>query len=326
MDKNLRDFAIKLYNKTITEYSVEDANDYLRKYIKNICGGEFTYYTFQENRWKVYAILSEVLTQTTGEISREIFEPIAEFKDTALGDRIDYTVENPELFEVAVIASGTTNLNRQKLLNDKVQTTAFDLGLKIYADFKEFMAERIDWTKLVNKVSLSFNDKVANLIAEQFASAYDGLDSNLKVSSSMDEGSLLELCEKVSSKTGSPVSIYGTKIALSKIPNIENFVTDAQDIRSKGYISMFKGIDCVELRTKYRSEGNKWVLPNDMLYIIPSSVKPILMGFEGDVFIKDSSPNAGTDRVDMQIEMVMMRRLHLAVLKTKVWGAYKISA
>ena len=109
-----------LYHKRVVEFSEKEANDRLRTYIKDeICGGEWKPYTFLQHKYEIYEVMSELLTTTTAELSRDMFEHIAQFKDTELGDRIEFIVENPELYEVSVIASGTNDLLRQKLINGK---------------------------------------------------------------------------------------------------------------------------------------------------------------------------------------------------------------
>ena len=56
MNKDLRQLSIDLYHGNVTEFSVREANDMLRNYIKDeICGGEFNPYTFMDNKYKIFA-------------------------------------------------------------------------------------------------------------------------------------------------------------------------------------------------------------------------------------------------------------------------------
>ncbi len=86
---------------------------------------------------------------------------------------------------------------------------------------------------------------------------------------------------------------------------------------------MFKGTECVELQNKYDLATKKWVLENDILFIVPSEVKPILIGFEGDAFVMDDETG---ERLDRQVEYEMTRKVHLGVLKNQVYGIYDYSA
>lgn len=325
MNKELRQLSIDLYKGNVMEFSVKEANDKLRTYIKDeVCGGEFNPYTFMAHKYEIYQVISELLTTTTAELSRDMFEHIAQFKDTELGDRMEFIVENPELFEVSVIASGTNDLLRQKLVNGKAQTTAFDLGVKIYAEFNEFMTGRIDWDRCVDKVAKSFNVAIAEMIAKEWKTAYDAVATELKVTTShtVDEDKLVELIQKVESLGQGKAVIYGSKTALSKIPSITTLETNAKEQREQGYVSVFKGTECVELGNKFDLNTKKWVLDNEVLFIVPSEVKPILIGFEGDAFVLDDKEGSRDDR---QIEYLMTRKVHIGVLKHQVYGIYDYS-
>lgn len=323
MNKELRQLSIDLYHGNVMEFSVKEANNRLRECIKEICGGEFNPYTFEDNKGKIFQVMSELLTTTTAEISRDMFEHIAQFKDTSLGDKVEFIVENPDLYEVSIIASGTNDLLRQKLVNGKAQTTGFDLGVKIYAEFNEFMTGKIDWDKCVEKLAKSFNVKIAQIIGAEWKKAYEKVASDLKVTGTIEEAKLAELIQKVESQGQGKVTIYGSKTALSKIPNIETFEINAKEKREKGFVTMFHGTECVELENKYDIPSKKWVLDNDVLFIVPSEVKPILIGFEGDAFVWEDTTGGRPDR---QLEYLMSRKVHLGVLKSQVFGIYDYSA
>ena len=61
------------------------------------------------------------------------------------------------------------------------------MGVKIYAEFLDFMMGKIDWQDMVNRVAKSMDNKVAELIVKQIESAYTGLDTKYVQSGSYDE-------------------------------------------------------------------------------------------------------------------------------------------
>ncbi|WP_300449287.1 hypothetical protein [Fusobacterium sp.] len=319
--KEFREFSRDLYNGTVAEFSVQEANDKLRKLIKKMCGGEYSLHAFLDNKYKIFAVMSELLTVTTSELSRDVFEPIAEFKDTAFGDRVEFEVENPELFEVSVIASGTNDLLRQKLMNGKVKTDSFNMGVKIYNEFTEFMTGRIDWDKLIEKVAKSFNHKVTEVIGKEWSKAYSTIDSKFKATGTFDADKFVELAQKIASYSpNGTVKVYGSKTALSKIKGREYLADDAKERKEKGYISLFEGIECVELVNSWDKDTDTWALDNDTLFILPDGQKPLLIGFEGDAIVLDEVEGK---RKDMQLEYFMSRMVHLGVLKSAIYGIYK---
>ncbi len=320
----LRKLSRDLCNGTVSEFSVSEANDKLRNYIVEVCGGKFTPNTFRKHQYEIYELMSELLTDVTLKLSRETFEPIAEFKDTDFGDKIEFIVENPDLFEVSVIASGTNDLMRQKLMNGRVPTISFDLGVKIYNEFTDFVTGRIDWDKCVEKVGQSFNHKLAEIIGKEWNKAYSSIDSNLKVTGTFDEAKLITLVQKVASysPTGKAV-VYGAKTALARIPDRQYSDADAKDKREQGFLSLYNGVKCVELQNPYDLDTNTWALEEDVLFILPEGVKPIMMGFEGDAFVDEDKSGS---RLDRQIEHLMTRKVHLGVLKSRIFGVYDYSS
>lgn len=319
--KKFREFSRDLYYGKVTEFSTEEANDKLRTLIKNICGGEYSVHEFLDNRYKIFAVMSELLTLATSELSRDVFEPIAEFKDTAFGDKVEFEVENPELFEVSVIATGTNDLMRQKLMNDKATTVGINMGVKIYNEFTEFMTGRIDWDRLIEKVAKSFNHKVVEVIGKEWSKAYTTIDSKLKATGTFDADKFVELAQKVASySTNGTVKVYGTKTALSKIKGREYLAEDAKERKEKGFVSLFEGMECIELVNSWDKDNDTWALDNDVLFILPDGQKPLLIGFEGEAIVLD---DVSGERKDMQLEYFMSRMVHLGVLKSAIYGMYK---
>lgn len=320
----IKALALDLYNNKVTKIAMSDgnmidANEALRKLLLEKCNGEFSYRNFRKIENEFYEILEVLVSSGTTDITQEIFSTIMDFKDTAFGEKPDFTVENPDLFEVSVIANGTDNLIRQRIFDRKVPTVSFDLGVGIYEELDAFLLGRIDFNKMIDKVVKSFNYKVVTLISKTFSEAYDSINSNeLKVTGAMDKDKLIELVEKV----GNGAVIFGSKLALSKIPEIKGFVTDNTDIRNSGYVRMTNGITCVELENHYDTNKGEFILPNDTLYIIPNGEKVLFGGFEGDARIIDDTTGS---RLDRQIEFFYMRRFHLGIAVSNRFGAYKIS-
>ena len=207
--------AIDILDGNPDTYDLNTAEDKLRKLVLNEMGGTWDYYTFQDNKYKVFAILSEILTESTSRVLREVFEPFCEFRDFELGDTVEFTVEDDRLFEVSVVATDNNNLLRQKLMNRKVPMTASELGVKIYAPFTAWLAGRIDLAKLVDRVQKSTQQDMVRRIGNAFVSAYGQCHANLVESGTVTRDALSLLCAKVDGLgLGDPV-IYGTKTAFT---------------------------------------------------------------------------------------------------------------
>lgn len=327
MNTDLKTLALDIYKNKVKTFTKEDgtvidANDALRQLFDAKTGGDRSYRAFNKIKDEFFEILEVLITEGTSTISREVFKDIMVFKDTAYGEKPEFIAETPELFDVSVVAASNDNIRRERVFNNHIPTVAFDLGLKTYTEYDAFMLGRIDLNALIDKVVASFNKRVAEKIGEVFSKAYDNISvAELKVThTTVDEAKLLELCEKV----GEGAVIYGSKLALSKIPSIAAYAVDSDDVRNVGYVRQFKGVKCVELENVYNKDTKSFAIANDTLFVIPNGDKIIYGGFEGDAYVIDNLDNP-TARLDRQLELTYVRRLHLGIGVTNRYGAYKIA-
>lgn len=318
---DLQQLSMDLYNGNVAQYSTKEAEQKLREMLVEKIGGEWNYLNFQKNKWDMYAIMQELVTVAISNLTVEAFNDFVEVKDFELGDKVEFKVENTDLYQVAVISNGTNNFRRQKLMDRTIPTTAFKMSLKIYAEMDEFVAGRISWTSMVDKVAKSFQNELATRVGDAMVNAYQSVHSNFKVTGAYDDAQLSELVARVKGATGKEVVIYGTALALSKI-NGQNIATaDKDDRRNFGYVKMFNGVLCVELPQTYNENTSDWGISNDTLLVIPQGEKVIRMGFEGQATIIEDTTGL---RQDQQIEYSFARKCHMGILTTSKFGAYEI--
>ena len=321
---DLQKLSLDITRGKVEKYSMTEGSDVIREAILEACGMEngWDVYKFQQNKYEVYRILSETITVAISELMIDKYRDWVDFKDTALGDIAEFRVTNNDLFKVGLVADGTNQLRRQKLLQGKLAMTGFPMGVKIYAEFLDFMMGKIDWQDLVNRVAKSMDNKVAELIVKQIENAYTGLDTKYVQSGSYDEDKLMELVARVEAKTGEKVAIFGTKKALSKLRKGEvatMAVADKDDIRNYGYVTTLQGVPVVEIPQTLDQNGD-FALSSDMLFIIPQGTKIIKLGFEGDAYIAEVNDPA--TRMDQQMEYLITRKVQLGVVKASYYGVY----
>lgn len=317
---DLQQLSVDLYNGKVDTYSVKEAEDKLRGVLIDAVGGEWDYYAFKENKYRVFKIMAELLSVTVANLTKEAFGQFVEVKDFELGDKVEFKVEDQNMFDVAIIANGTNNLRRQKMLSRHIPTEAYKMGIMIMAEADEFIAGRINWATMVDRVAKSFEHKLATQIVEGIQKAYSAVHTNLKVTGSIDDAKLAELINKVEGATGQKVAVYGTKAALAQINGIEALQEDLKDRRNYGYVKVFEGTQCVELPNTYNVDKDAWAVNNKLLLVVPVGEKIVRMGFEGQALVDEVTDN--TARKDQQLEYLFERKCHLGVLTTKVFGAY----
>lgn len=129
----VKDVAIALYKGNVqTKFgrSEDEANELIRKAILKAAGCEngWDKYMFEHNKHLVFKILSEILDEVVGEQVAKQYEEWVDFRSVALGDTIEFNVPNNDLFEVGIVADGTDNLRRQRILHGKIAMNSFQLG------------------------------------------------------------------------------------------------------------------------------------------------------------------------------------------------------
>lgn len=322
---DVQKLALDCYNKKIDKFSHNGkeimAEDALRNEILGLVGGEWDYYSYQENKHKIFRLISEVLTVKVNELTQESFAAFCEVRDYALGDKVEFTVKNTDLFKVSNIADGKNSTRRQRLLGKKVPTVAYKMAVAIYEEFDRFLAGRIDWKEMVDRAAASFQHEIAMQISGAVQSAYTTTHENLKVSANYSDAELRKLIAKVKGATGQEVVIYGTPNALGNVEGAAALAT-AEDKRNFGYTKIFDGSQLLELPQVYNVETNEFGVKDNLLLVLPVGEKLVKLGFEGQLMTVENTDGAARD--DEQIEFFMQRKMHLGVLVASRFGAYEI--
>ena len=133
IELSVKDVAVALCKGTVNEKfgrTNEDANELIRKAILKAAGCEngWDKYMFDHNKHLVFKLLSEILEETVGQQIMERYNDWVDFRSVALGDTIEFRVPNQDLFEVGLVADGTDNLRRQRVLHNKLAMQGFQLG------------------------------------------------------------------------------------------------------------------------------------------------------------------------------------------------------
>ena len=321
---DLKKLARDLYAGTCA-YSDAEGSDIIRNMVFEAIGEELPADKAKYRRWlerngsQLFEIMEEVITAVHDGISAEQFGSLVQFENFDLGDKKEFIIENDELFTVAQMATGVKVSHRQRIHDRKLSSSAFRLGVKIYAEMFEFLTGKISWTSLVDRVAKSFERKVSALITSTLFGAYNSLDTNFKASVNKDavDDTLRDLIAKV----GGDLQIVGTKSALASIQNAGALIdADASDIRNFGYVKVFEGVPCVELPNYYDAKVGQFDVPNNYLLVVPNTAI-VKAGYEGGVEIYEETDGA---RKDYQLEMEMIRMVHLSVAISSRFGMIEV--
>ena len=295
--------------------------------------GQFDVMAYNKNRYEVFEVIREIITQTIANGDAEMsafYNQFVEEEHVELGNRKEFYIENDAYLTVAKVSGNNWDLDRQRADQGStitVKTEAY--AIKVFEYFKRFMTGRSSFEELVKKVDVSIRKFKDELVAEAFKVAINGLPANFSYTGSYAEDKIQNVLTHVSaSNKGSEVILVGTKGALNKLQSITVAnLSDAQkaEYNAKGFLREYKGYVCAELPTLFKANStNEFVFENDVIYVLPSQqAKPIHLITEGDPIVAETDEIS--DLKDMTKEFATIFRVGAVAIFDKMIGAIKLS-
>ena len=322
--------ALGLIKKDVpNKYSYKQVSDSLREAFIEANGGstKITYKTLRDHP-EIYQIIEEIIPAIVveGLQGDEFFTELIDYRNIALGDAIEFWVENNSLFVVSDAAQGTQGIRRQRLdVGHNVTITPTLKIIKCFEEFNRYMANRIDFDTLIDKVGKS-------MINEIYTSAFNalnsitsntaGLSSTYVQTGSYSEDTLLGIVDHVEAATGMKARIVGTRSALRKITTSVTSDAAKDDMYNLGYYGKFYGTDMILVRQKHIVGTDSFVFPSDKVWIIASNDKPIKVVDEGEGIIIDKDP---VNNADLTKEYLYGQNIGVGVVVNAKMGVYTMS-
>lgn len=307
--------------QAVANYSATDVDTVIRgAFLEEIGVEAIDFNTYRENKYKIFRILQETVSPIINDRLVETMGQFAEIRNVAWGDTTVFDVENPDLFDVAVIADGTANLRRQRLDNGKMDVQMSNYGIAIYDEFYRFLAGRTNWSQMVDKVAKSFERKLAESVHASIFGAYDKLDAKFKYTGSYSEDELLNVLQAVEAMYGSAM-VVGTKAALAKIK--PDYVGDGtkDQYNAIGHLGVFRGYNMVALAQFFKAGTTEFGLSSTDLLVLPSANEKIVnIVHEGEAIVQDKQNDS-----DLTIEHTFIKRAGIGLAAANGFGIVKFS-
>lgn len=227
------------------------------------------------------------------------------------------------------VAGNHHDVVRQRLGAGSVQSiSTYWCAVKVYAEFERVVTGAEDFARFVNKMYEAYDRYVKNTIYDTMIDYSKSLTGLFKKTGSITAENLNELCDLVSTATGYPVMIMGTKTALNGVIGLQNaqYISDSMkdEHHRTGLLGMWEGKELVEIPQVFeKGKVGAYKLNNKLIWIMPvSDLKFIKLVNEGDTQLR-----AITDKdtlMDMTYEQEMMTKLGCAVMLNSAFGVYDI--
>lgn len=326
-EKDLKQLAIDMYQNRSLTYNDVPASEAFRKMLNEAAGqveGEpFNYYAWQENKYKVFQIISTAIDAVLPTIIVDQFNSFADIRNVAAGDKPHFTIQDTDLFKVSMIASGTRDLQRQEMYGSSFTVDTDWYGIAVYAEFEKLLIGQIDWKAYVDRVAASLAHQMGTRIYEAFSSSYDSLRATRKVEGAFDEDKLLQVAQHVQAASGGKgVAVYGTAAGLRKATKGADMSGAMKDeMNNGGHLGVLAGLDLIALPQAYVAGTEEFAVDDNTLIILPQGEKIVHGVIEGQSITEDTD---GSARNDMQREFQTRKKFGIGVAKLAIYGMYKI--
>lgn len=338
MHKNIVKLAVDLAKGKVQNFSAQESNDTLRKAFADLMefslegNGTIDRKTFRKHKVEIFEILEEVINESLQEGLKSQFDGFADYRNLAWGDENLFKTPANQIFRIALVSDGNSNIRRQRLRDGSEFSVSLDTyAIKIGEDFHRFLAGRVQWADLMAGIAESFKRDLTQRIAKAVMNSYGeynatyhntftgtGTDAEAGKFSEQD---LLEMAMHIEARTGSKVAVYGTKLALRKIaPSVQTESMKA-GFNSVGYYGEIAGIQLNEIEQSHEYGTDTFAIDNSFILMLPQNAdKMVKVINEGDAIIQDQQAGQSSD---MMQEYFIANRFGIAVICTKVFGFVK---
>lgn len=319
----LSQLGIDIYESRLGNYSKEDATSALREEFVKICGtDQIDRKSFRRHKTAIFEILEETLDVLVGKRIQAAFEGNAEYRNVAWGDKPIFILKNPNLYKVAIVSDGNQNLRRQRLDDGTVTVTPYTRGVKIYEEFYRFVAGRIDWAEMVNKVADSYVNEIYTQVYSAIYNSYTDLASTYAKTGAFNDSTMRTLIGHVEAANNANVAIYGTKTALSNVTTAQISDSMKDVYSSQGYYGSFYGTPMRKIEQSHTNGTTTFAVNESFLIVLPEGEERIVkIVDEGDSIIEETADGVN---MDLSKEYLFLRKSGIGVISSAKYGIYRL--
>ena len=331
----------------VKEFSAREANQKIVEKFRSALGIDMNdrpqavRRAIRANKDLVFTLIEETIEEQiiTGWMENPFFNQFVDTKNLALGDENDFYVEDDSILSVSKVSGNHHNMIRQRLGAGRHFSVAGEwFGIKIYSDFERVLTGAEDWASFVSKVAEAINRYLYDALYAALRGAKENLGANWVKSGELaaaNKATLVKLCQDISMATGSEVTIFGARSALSALTSMADVNWAPESAKNEyykngGVLGTFEGISVAEIGQGLKrgaginSASVEYMLDTDRLYIIPTSVanKFIKVVNYGETQVSQVT-DKDTNR-DMSYEYEVLYKMGINVILSTVFGVWEI--
>lgn len=293
--------------------------------------GRFDYYQYQDNKVKLFRLLSQNLSEVLPQSVSSALDMFTEIMRVPQGSRPEFRVTRGKLRGKQFVTRATESGNYEtfRLDHDKFDVYIQTIGGAGTVDFERYLDGVESITDIYEILNEGMIDRIYEMIQEALLATWNlsGRPSANKVATNgFDAVSMTKLCNTVAAY-GSPI-IYCSAQFASEMTNaiVYNETTkisdqDMIDVRERGYIGKFHGVPVVVMPQSFTDDSNtKLAMNPSFAYVMPAGREKIIkLVFEGSPYVREWNDHEGDNSITIQA----YQKVGVAVVSTpNYWGIY----
>lgn len=289
------------------QFSQEDANNAVIKAILANCGLDenASVREIRAHQDAIFAIMEEVIEELLPKKVEDIIGGFAEVKTFARDAEPIFEIKNigKARARLSITEGARGGIYKARRLDSK----SMEVSVKVetvgaYVTLEDILLGTYSLADLMSNITDGFVERIyINTVKALRTAKTLAPAANIESANGFDAAKVDKLIA-IANGYGKAV-IMGFRGAIAKInnggawsnvyPNIST--ADADDVRNKGIVTVYKGTPVVELPNYLADESNsKFVFKEGDIFILPSDAKPVKVAMKGDLHIEEVKQPSGS--------------------------------
>lgn len=335
----------EMYDEDDREISPATANDKIRKVVFEVLGIDKNSTKKERKRamkrhgLELFEVIEEIIDVkiSTGFHDTEIWNRFVDSRNLKDSDSQEFWTDDKTILATAKVSGDHHDLIIQRLGEGESYTVSTSTyAVKIGTDIDLFLTGRIDWNKLVDKISQAFVAQIQNEIYAEIMNVGTKIPVPSQFAKTMElnatnKDAFDTLIEDVATANDNvPVYIMGTKTALKKLNKLADvdWITDGMkdDVATMGRLGSYEGVTLVEIPQRFAlNDTSKKLVDSTKLLIMPQVDNKFVKFVDvGETEIVEAGQNKG-DKMDDIMTYEVQRTMGIGVQCGRYFGVWTIS-
>jgi hypothetical protein len=305
---NIKLIEAALRGQNVAEFTNEDVNNGAVKELYAAAGLPENASTrdFIAKKDVVFSIVAEAVDEILPKDITNIMGAFAEVKTYARDAEVVFQMKTGARRARLSIQKGARGgVYKAARLDNKLLSLDVDTWtVGVFVTLEDILLGRITLAELYNNILAGYEEKVfeETVAALRTASTYAPESHTMTVAEGA--GTLLsdrlDQAIRIAKAYGDNVAIFAFQSEAAKIANPTAYIGDADknDVRTKGYVTLYKGTPVVEIPNYILADGATvtWAFKENQLFVLPGDAKPVKIAFKGDSYIEDVKMPGGAEQ------------------------------